>query len=62
MSKPEFAMEASASSEPTRSVPLETAGSAKEVADRIRQGRSVLEIVSTPWGVEFYVRDIGVVP
>jgi hypothetical protein len=36
-------------------VPLEDAGSGKEIAQKIRDGRALLEIVSTPWGVEFYV-------
>ena len=39
-------------------VPIEDAGRAKEVAERVRQGEALLEVVSTPWGVEFYVRDL----
>jgi hypothetical protein len=39
-------------------VPLEEAGSGEEVANRVREGKALLEIVSTPWGVEFYVRDL----
>jgi hypothetical protein len=39
-------------------VPLEDAGSGKEIAQKIRDGRALLEIVSTPWGVEFYVCDL----
>lgn len=42
-----------------RGVPIEEAGAAKEVADRVRQGQAYLKIVETPWGVEFYVVDSG---
>jgi hypothetical protein len=40
-------------------VPIEAAGSAAEVADRVRQGKALLKIVSTPWGVEFYIVGVG---
>ena len=43
-----------------RDVPIEEAGSATDVADRVRQGKAFLKIVSTPWGVEFYVCEAGV--
>ena len=46
---------APASAAGARGIPIEEAGSAKEVAERVRQGTASLEIVSTPWGVEFYV-------
>ena len=46
----------------TEGVPIERAGSAREIADRIRQGRALLKIVSTPWGVEFYVVGVGETP
>ena len=39
----------------TKAVPIEEAGSAKEVADRVRQGKAYLKIVETPWGIEFYI-------
>jgi hypothetical protein len=42
-----------------RAIPIERAGSAKEVADRIRQGKAFLKIVSTPWGVDFYICEVG---
>lgn len=42
-----------------RGIPIESAGGAKEVADRVRQGKAFLEIVGTPWGVEFYVVEVG---
>jgi hypothetical protein len=42
-----------------RAVPIEQAGSAKEVADKVRQGKAFLKIVSTPWGVEFYICEAG---
>jgi hypothetical protein len=42
-----------------RAVPIEQAGSAKEIADRVRQGKALLKIVSTPWGLEFYVVGVG---
>ncbi len=38
-----------------RAVPIEAAGSAKEVAEKVRQGKAFLKIVETPWGIEFYV-------
>ncbi len=41
-----------------RAVPIEAAGGAKEVADKVRQGKAVLKIVETPWGVEFYVVEV----
>jgi hypothetical protein len=40
-------------------IPVEQAGSGKEIADRIREGRALLKIVATPWGVEFYVVEVG---
>lgn len=40
------------------SVPLEMAGSGKEIAAKVRAGKAVLEILSTPWGIEFYIRDV----
>jgi len=43
----------------TRGVPIEDAGSAKEVAQRVREGKAVLEIVETPWGIEFYIYEVG---
>ena len=43
----------------TKAVPIEAAGSAREVADRIREGKAVLKVVSTPWGVEFYICEVG---
>ena len=43
-----------------RAVPIEAADSAREVADRVRAGRAFLKVVSTPWGVEFYVCEAGV--
>ncbi|MDE1852344.1 MAG: hypothetical protein KGI38_01220 [Thaumarchaeota archaeon] len=39
-------------------VPLEQAGSGREIAERVRQGKAFLQIVSTPWGVEFYVCEV----
>jgi len=39
--------------------PIDRAGTAREVADKIRQGRALLRIVSTPWGVDFYVVEVG---
>ena len=42
-----------------KAIPIEQAGSAKEVADRVRQGKAFLKIVSAPWGVEFYVVEVG---
>lgn len=42
-----------------RGVPIETAGSAREVADRVREGKALLEIVETPWGIEFYIIESG---
>lgn len=41
-----------------RAVPIEMAGSAREVAEKIRQGKAFLKIVSTPWGVDFYVCEV----
>lgn len=40
-----------------RGVPIEDAGPAKEVADRVRQGKAFLKIVEAPWGIEFYIVD-----
>jgi hypothetical protein len=40
-----------------RAVPIEEAGSAKEVAQRVREGKAFLKIVETPWGIEFYICD-----
>ena len=40
-------------------VPIERAGSAREIADKVRQGKALLKIVSTPWGVDFYVVEVG---
>ena len=34
-------------------------GSAKEVAEKVRQGKATLRIVGTPWGVEFYICETG---
>ena len=41
-----------------KAVPIEAAGSAREVAARVREGRAFLKVVSTPWGVEFYVCEV----
>ena len=38
-------------------IPLEELGSGSEV-DRAREG-ALLEVVCTPWGLEFYVRQVG---
>ena len=43
-----------------KAVPIEEAGSAKDVADRVRQGKAFLKIVETPWGIEFYICDTEV--
>jgi hypothetical protein len=43
-------------------IPVEQAGSGKEIADKIREGRALLKIVATPWGVEFYVVGMGKEP
>lgn len=40
------------------SVPLDDAGTGREIARRVRAGEALLEAVSTPWGVEFYVREV----
>jgi len=42
-----------------RATPIEQAGSGKEIAAKIREGSALLEIVATPWGVEFYVVEVG---
>jgi len=42
--------------------PIDRAGTAREVADKIRQGRALLKIVSTPWGVDFHVVEVGDIP
>lgn len=47
-----FVLEASA-------LPIEAVESAREVAEQIREGRALLKIVQTPWGVEFYVVSAG---
>ena len=39
-------------------IPLESAGTGREISERVRAGKAVLEIVSTPWGVEFYVCEV----
>ena len=44
-----------------KAIPIEEAGSAKEVADRVRQGKALLKIVETPWGIEFYIVDSEVI-
>lgn len=44
-----------------RGVPIEEAGTVREVADRVRLGKAYLKIVETPWGVEFYVVDAGAI-
>jgi len=36
-------------------IPIETAGTAKDVADKVRQGKAFLKIGQTPWGVQFYI-------
>ena len=36
-------------------VPIEMAGSGREIADKVRDGRALLKIVATPWGTDFYV-------
>jgi hypothetical protein len=38
-----------------KAVPIEAAGSSKEVAEWVRQGKAILKIVETPWGIEFYI-------
>jgi hypothetical protein len=45
-----------------KEVPIDMAGSGKEIADKIREGCAVLKIVATPWGVEFYVVGMGKEP
>jgi len=45
----------------TKAIPIEEAGSAKAVADRVRQGKALLKIVETPWGIEFYIVDSEVI-
>ncbi len=40
-------------------VPIETAGTAREVAEKVKQGKAFLKIVDTPWGVEFYIGERG---
>ncbi|MDG7008455.1 MAG: hypothetical protein JRN06_09485 [Nitrososphaerota archaeon] len=40
-------------------VPIEVAGSGREVADKIRDGRALLKIVAAPWGADFYVVEVG---
>jgi hypothetical protein len=37
---------------------IEDAGSGIEMAEKVKAGKALLEIVSTPWGVEFYVREL----
>ena len=46
----------------SRGVPIESAGPASAVAERVKQGRALLKVVETPWGVEFYVVERGVEP
>ena len=36
-------------------VPIESAGPASAVAERVRQGKAFLKVVEMPWGVEFYI-------
>ena len=43
----------------TERTPIEAAGSAEEIAGKIRRGEAFLEIVSTPWGVDFSVVEVG---
>jgi hypothetical protein len=43
----------------SKGIPIEEAGSAKEVARSVQQGKAFLKIVQTPWGVEFYVYKTG---
>lgn len=40
-------------------LPIEVAGSGQEIADKVREGKALLKIVATPWGVEFYVVEVG---
>ena len=40
-------------------VPIETAGSAREVAEKVKQGKAFLKIGQTPWGVQFYICERG---
>jgi hypothetical protein len=42
-----------------KAVPLEAARSSKEVAEWVRQGTAILKIVETPWGIEFYICQLG---
>ena len=37
---------------------MEDAGSGKEIAEKVRAGKALLEIVSTPWGAEFYLCEL----
>ena len=43
-------------------IPLERAGSAEQIAERIREGKALLKVVSTPWGVDFYIVEVGAIP
>ena len=43
----------------SRGVPMESAGPAREVTERVRRGRAFLKIVETLWEVEFYIVDMG---
>ena len=40
-------------------VPMEEAGDAGQVAEMVRQGRALLKIVATPWGVELSLHRVG---
>ena len=39
----------------TMGVPIDEAG--KDVVERVRKGKAALNIVETPWGIEFFIVD-----
>ena len=44
---------------PGQDLPMEEAGDVGQVAEMVRQGRALLKIIATPWGVEFYLHREG---
>lgn len=42
----------------TGPTPLDDAGQLEEIADKVKGGRALVEVIFFPWGVEFYVRDV----
>ena len=43
----------------SKGVRIEDAGSSKEVAEWVRQGKAFLKVVETPWGIEFYICEVA---